>query len=161
MMAKLGEERMKINEILEQMETLLLSSTRIPFSNRRVVDEDDLLQLIDELHDSLPAVLMDAERIKAERQHIIEEAQSVAQDIVEQAQSYVSKLTEESVIIRQAQEQADEIVGTAKQSAEELKRDAVGYANDVFQYLEGQLEKTIEVVRKGRVDLQVTYREKE
>ncbi len=152
---------MKINEILEQMENLLLSATRIPLSNRRIVDEDDLLQLIDELHDSLPAVLMEAERIRAERQRIIEEAQATAQDIVDQAKHYVSKLTEENVITRQAQEQADQIVGTARQSAEDLKRDAVRYAGDVFQYLEGQLEKTIEVVRKGSSELQVNRNEKE
>ena len=150
----LGERRMKITEILDQMEKVLLDSSRLPLTNKRIVEEDDMLQLIDELHDALPAALMEAERIIAERQHIMTEAQTAAQDIVDQAKSYVMKLTEEHLITRQAQEQADEIIGSARQTAAELRNDATQYAYDVFQYLEGQLEKTIEVVRQGRNGLQ-------
>lgn len=156
----LGERRMKITEILEQMEKVLLDSSRLPLTNKRIVEEDDMLQLIDELHDALPAALMEAERIIAERQHIMAEAQTSAQDIVDQAKSYVMKLTEEHLITRQAQEQADEIIGSARQTAAELRSDATQYAHDVFQYLEGQLEKTIEVVRQGRDGLQSDDKEK-
>ena len=147
---------MKINDILDQMENLLLESSRFPLTNKRIVEEDDMLQLIDELHDALPAALMEAERIIAERQQIMAEAQTAAQDIVDQSNSYVMKLTEEHLITRQAQEQADEIIGSARQTAAELRNDATQYANDVFQYLEGQLEKTIDIVRQGRSGLQST-----
>ena len=144
---------MKINEILDEMERLLLAASRVPFTNRRVIEEDDLLRLIDELHDSLPASIMEAERIVVERQRIMDEAQKNAQDIVDQAQGYILKLTDENVITRQAQEQAAEIISHALQSAEDLKRDATQYASDVFKHLEGHLEKTIEVVRKGHNEL--------
>ena len=147
-------KNMRINEILDQMEKVLLDSSRFPLTNKRIVEEDEMLQLIDELHDSLPAALMEAERIIAERQKIMAEAQTAAQDIVDQAKSYVTKLTEEHMITRHAQEQADEMIGSARQTAAALRNDATQYANDVFQYLEGQLEKTIDVVRQGRHGLQ-------
>lgn len=144
---------MKINEILDVMENLLLTASRVPFTNRRIIEEDDLLRLIDELHDSLPASIMEAERIIAERQRIVEDAQKSAQEIVAQARGYVSKLTEENTITRQAQENATEIIAQARQSAETLNRDAVQYASDVFQHLENHLERTLEVVRQGHQEL--------
>lgn len=144
---------MKINEILDEMENLLLTASRVPFTNRRIIEEDDLLRLIDELHDALPASIMEAERIIAERQRIVDDAQKSAQEIVDQAKGYVSKLTDENTITRQAQEQATEIIAQAQRSADELNRDAIQYASDVFQHLESHLEKTLDVVRNGHKEL--------
>lgn len=151
---------MKTNDILEEMETLLLNASRVPFTNRRVVEEDDLLRLIDALHESLPVELMEAGRIVTERQRILDEAQKNAQEIVEQAKSYITKLTDENVITKQAQEQAQEILSCSRQSAEDLKQDAVSYASDVFKHLECNLEKTLEIIRQSHAELMQSKPEK-
>lgn len=151
---------MKTNDILEEMETLLLNASRVPFTNRRVIEEDDILRLIDALHESLPLEIMEAGRIVAERQRILDEAQKSAQEIVDQAQGYIAKLTDENAITRQAQEQAQEIVNCSRQSAEELKRDAVSYASDVFKHLECNLEKTLEIIRQSHNELYQSKSEK-
>jgi vacuolar-type H+-ATPase subunit H len=156
----MGEEFMKTNDILEEMETLLLNASRVPFTNRRVIEEDDLLRLIDALHESLPLELMEAGRIVTERQRILDEAQKSAQEIVEQAKGYIIKLTDENVITKQAQEQAQEIMNHSRQSSEELKQDAVSYASDVFKHLECNLEKTLEIIRQSHAELHQNKTEK-
>ena len=65
---------MKVEEILEEMENILLESGRVPFTNKRLVEEDDMARLIDELRDAMPSQLVEAGRIVSDRQRILEEA---------------------------------------------------------------------------------------
>lgn len=140
---------MTVEEIIDEMEGLLLDASRVPFTNKRVIEEDDLGRLIDELREVLPGELMEANRILSERQRILEDAQKEAQGIIDQGKSYIHRLTDENVIARQAQEQANDILQQAQKDSRDLRSDAVSYADDVFSYLEDNLVKALEVVRQG------------
>ena len=141
---------MSVHKILDDLENLLQVATHIPFSNRLVVEEDELCRLIDSLREALPNEIMEANRIINERKRIMDDVQKEAQTIVEQAQTYVSKLTDENTITHQAQGQAEQILEEAREKAREMEDQAVSYAQDVFAYLEANLEKVTEAVREGR-----------
>ncbi|MEN6413471.1 MAG: ATPase [Veillonellales bacterium] len=144
---------MTIEEVLEEIENLVLDAARVPFTNKRVLEEDDIARLLDDLRDVMPTELMEAKRILSERSHIMEEANKEAQNIVDQAKIYVAKLTDENVVTKQAQEQANEIVATAQQAARNLQNDAICYADDVFNHLEANVQKVLEVVQSGHKEL--------
>jgi len=150
---------MTIEEILDEMENLLLESSRIPFTNKRLVGEDELGRLLDELREVLPGELMQANRIISERLQILEQAQKDAQTIVDQAKNYIHKLTDENTITRQAQEQANEILQQAQKASKDLENDSVKYADEVFSYLENHLEKTVEAIRQSHSKLLNSQRE--
>lgn len=152
---------MSIDEILDELEGLLLDAARVPFTNKRVLEEDDIAQLLDHLRESLPSEIVEAKRIMSERQRILDEAQREAQHIVDQAKNYISKLTDENVITKQAQEYAGEIMNQAKQDAQHLQQDAVHYADEVFNHLEAHLERALDVVRQGHVDLHQSTKKQE
>lgn len=145
---------MTIEKLLDDMETLLVEAARVPFTNKRVIEEDDLARFLDELRELLPKELDEAKRLLADRQRILDDAQREAQNIVDQAKLYVVKLTDENIINKQAQEQANELVGQARKTAKDLQIDAVMYADEVFKHVTAHLEKTLEVVRQGHRDLQ-------
>jgi len=145
---------MAIEEILDEIENILVDSTRVPFTNKLVIEEDDIIRLLDELRDVLPQEIKDAAKIVSERQRILEEAQKEAQNIVDQAKVYVTKLTDENIISKQAQEQANEIVLQARKAARDLQQESVVYAEDVFKHLESNLQKALEVVQQGHSHLQ-------
>lgn len=145
---------MAIEEILDEIENILVDSTRVPFTNKLVIEEDDIIRLLDELRDVLPQEIKDAAKIVSERQRILEEAQKEAQNIVDQAKIYVTKLTDENIISKQAQEQANEIVQQARKAARDLQQESVIYAEDVFKHLESNLQKALEVVQQGHSHLQ-------
>jgi vacuolar-type H+-ATPase subunit H len=147
---------MTIDEILDEMENLLLESARVPFTNKRLVEEEALGQLMDELRENLPGELMEANRVLTERKQILEQAQKDAQNIVEQAKTYIHKLTDENTITRQAQEQANEVLQQARKTARDLQADSIAYADDVFSFLAENLEKSLEVLRQGRNSLHQT-----
>lgn len=145
---------MDIEKLLDEMETLLVEAARVPFTNKRVVEEDDLAKFLDDFRELLPKEITEAKRIITERQRILDEAQKEAQSIVEQAKAYVIKLTDDNIINKQAQEQANELVAQARKSAKDLQVDAVSYADEVFKHVLNNLEQTLEVVRQGHRDLQ-------
>lgn len=144
---------MTIEGILDELESLLIDAARVPFTNKRVLEEDDVARLLDELRDALPGAIAEASKIMTERQRILEEAQKEAQSIVEKAKNYTIKLTDENIITKQAQEQSAEIVTQAQRKACELQNDVMVYADDVFKHLEGNLEKALEVVRQSHSEL--------
>ncbi len=150
---------MTVEEILEEMENLLLEAARVPFTNKRVIDEDDLGRLIDELREILPGELMEANRVIAERLRIMEDAQKEAQNIVDQGKNYVHRMADENAITRQAQEQAAEIIQQAQRAANELKGDSLVYADEVFGYLEENLIKALETVRSSHSRLSQNKRD--
>ncbi len=145
---------MSIEKLLDDMENMLVDAARVPFTNKRVVEEDDLAKFLDDFRELLPKEFDEAKRIIDERQRILDEAQKEAHNIVEQAKSYVIKLTDENVINKQAQEQANELVMQARKTAKDLQVDAASYADEVFKHILVHLEKTLDVVRQGHRDLQ-------
>jgi vacuolar-type H+-ATPase subunit H len=149
----MGRGFMTIEGILDELESLLIDAARVPFTNKRILEEDDVARLLDELREALPGTIAEASKIMAERQRILEEAQKEAHIIVEKAKSYTIKLTDENIITKQAQEQGAEIVTQAQQQASDLQNDAIAYADDVFKHLSGNLEKALDVVRQGHNEL--------
>ncbi len=152
---------MSIEEILDEMENQVMDAAHIPLTNKRLLDEDDFIRFLDEIRESLPKEMIEANRIIAERQRILDAAQKEAQNIVEQAKNYIVKLTNENIITKQAQEQANEIVAQAQKSYRDLQLEAVKYAEDVFRHLETNLNNALTVVRQGHSDLHQKYQNSE
>jgi F0F1-type ATP synthase membrane subunit b/b' len=144
---------MSVEQLLDEIDNLLLESGRVPLTNKRIVEEDDLARLLDELREAMPSELAEAQMLVKERERILEDAQREAQKIIEQAKSYVAKMTDENLISKQAQEQASEIIAQAHRGALELQSDAVNYADEVFKSMEAHIEQTLQVVRQGHGDL--------
>lgn len=144
---------MTIEGILDELESLLIDASRVPFTNKRVLEEDDFVRLLDELREKLPSSITEASQILADRQRILENAQEEGQKIIDKAKNYAIKLIDENVIAKQAQEHCNEIVIVAQKEATDLQNDAVLYADNVFKHLEGQIERTLEVVRQGHNEL--------
>lgn len=144
---------MTIEGILDELESLVIDSGHVPFTNKRILEEDDIVRLLDELREKLPGELTEANRIVADKQRYLEKAQEEAQKIIDQAKSHAAKLTDENMIAKQAQEHSDQIVLLAHKEADELRKDAVAYASNVFQHLEDHLQRALEVVHQGHKEL--------
>ena len=145
---------MKTEKLLEELENLIETSSHMPLTNKKMIEEEDIMRLVDALTESLPLELEESRRIVAERDRIIAEGQQQAEALVAQAKEYIQKLTEESELVKQAQEHANHIIAEANKSSEELKNSSIQYASDVFKYVESNLEKTLEFLKENRQTLQ-------
>ena len=69
---------MEIFTLLETLEEMLEGSKSIPFSNKGIVDKEEMLEIIKEIRLKLPEELKQAKWVKEERQRILVEAQKEA-----------------------------------------------------------------------------------
>lgn len=144
---------MNTEQLLEDLETLVETSNRIPMTTKRMVEEDEMMRIIDSIQESLPLELEESRRIVAEKDAVLADAKKQAEELIAQAKEYISKLTAESEIVKAAQEQANEIIANANKSSEELRNSSVQYGADVLKYVESNLEKTLESIRQNRESL--------
>ena len=74
--------KMEIFTLLETIEDLIENSRKMPFSNKCIVDKDEILDAIKEIRLKLPDDLKQAKWVKEERTRIIQEAKKEGEDIV-------------------------------------------------------------------------------
>ena len=152
---------MSVTDTLNQIENLVVNSKRMLFSNKSLIDDNDLTHLVDELRNELPQELGEAKQVVAERQKILGDANAEAAKIMEQAKEYAAKLTDENEIVRAAQEksrlimeqtkaQETEIMEKTMANARQLRDDADTYANQVFDHLLASLQNALQVVQQAK-----------
>lgn len=150
---------MRTEKLLEDLENLTESASRIPMTSKLVIEEEEIMNILDAINESLPLEMEESRRVIAERDKILADAQRQADTLIAQAKEYINKLTDESELVKQAQAQANQIIGAANQSSDELKNSSLQYASDVLRYVESNLEKTLESLRVNRESLKQTNRD--
>ena len=130
---------MEIFTLLETLEEMLESSKTIPFSNKGVVDKEEMLEIIKEIRLKLPEELKQAKWVKEERQRILVEAQKEADDIVKEAENRIISMIDEHEITKKAYEKKQEIITTANEMSREIDKGTRTYADTIL----GEVEETI------------------
>lgn len=131
---------MDTRKLLEELENVIDSATEVPFSNKKMVDKDEIERPIDAINRLFPNEL----RVPAVLLPIRKEffgCREKSDDTIAQAKDYIARITEESELVKQAQERANEVVTSANHSAEELRSSSVTYATDVLKYVETNMER--------------------
>ncbi|WP_296954173.1 ATPase [uncultured Dialister sp.] len=144
---------MDTRKLLEELENVINNASDVPFTNKKMVDKDEVERLIDAINQSLPNELESARRIVADKERIMLDAEKKAEDNIAQAKDYIARITEESELVKQSQERANEIITSANKSAEELRTSSVTYATDVLKYVETNMENVLDSLKKNRQSL--------
>jgi len=142
---------MEILAILEALEDAIEKSITVPFSNKSLVDKEELLELIKEI--KLPDDIKQAKWVKEERQRILLEAQKEANNIIAEAENKIAALVDEHEITKRAYDQANEIISNAQKSAREIRLGAREYADSILDKVEAILRDAHEVIQANRKEL--------
>ena len=144
---------MEIFTLLETLEDILERSRNIPFSDKGIVDKEEILEIIKEIRIKLPDELKQAKWIKEERGRILVEAQKEADGIVKEAENRIIAMIDEHEITRKAYEQKAEIIETANEMSREISKGTKDYADSVLEGIEIALEDALKVIQNNRREL--------
>jgi len=152
---------MDIMEIIDKLEEVVTNATKVPLSNKVLIDPEEVFRLIDSLREALPTEIKEARWIIKQKQQQLEEAQREAQKIIAEAKEKARKLASESEIVKEAKRQAQEIIENARAKEREIRNAAEDYADEMLANLEANLGKLLAAVQRGRDRLQskITPRE--
>lgn len=144
---------MEIFTLLENIEDILEKSKGVPFSNKVLVDKEEIIELISDLRIKLPEELKQAKWIKEERQRILVEAQKEADDIVKEAENRIISMIDEHEITKKAYEKKAEIIETANEMSREISKGTKDYADNVLNGIEQALQEALKIIQNNRNEL--------
>lgn len=127
---------MEIFTLLDTLEDILDKSKHIPFTEKGIVDKEEMLEIIQEIRLKLPDELKQAKWIKEERGRILQEAEKEADDIVREAENRIIAMIDEHEITRKAYDQKAEIIETANEMSREITKGTKDYADGILENLE-------------------------
>jgi len=130
---------MEIFTLLETLEDILERSKNVPFTEKAIVDKEEVLEIIKDVRLKLPDELKQAKWIKEERARILDEAQKEADDIVREAENRIISMIDEHEITRKAYDQKAEIIETANEMSREITKGTKDYADGILANLESAI----------------------
>ncbi len=144
---------MEIFTLLENLEELIESGTKVPLSSKVMVDKEEISEVLEEIRMKLPDELKQAKWVKEERQRIIMDAQKEADQIVKETETKIISLVDDHEITRQALAQKEEIIESADKVAREITTGTREYADALLERLEEILKEALNVVHDNRKEL--------
>ncbi len=144
---------MDVLKLIDEIEDILENASTLPFSNKVVLDADELFEIIREIRIKLPDEIKQANWIKEERQRILAEAQKDADTIINEAESKLEELIDENEITKRAKETAEEIITKAQNNAKEIRLGALEYADNILYEAQQNLKKIIDTLNENRQEL--------
>lgn len=148
-----------IDEIFEFMESCKSSTFS---SSKVIVPKEELYDLLDELRLKVPEEIKRCQKMIANRDAIIADAEDKAAAIEQAARAQAQMMVNENEItqqayyqanemVRQATEHAEGLVAQAQEEAMQIRQGALGYTNEMLGQVERLLGSVFEVT-KNRSD---------
>ena len=148
-MAISSEMRMDLQYLIDRLETMVTSARRMPVTNKLMLDEQELADLIDQMRTVLPEEVRSARKVLRERDSIISEAQQQADDILKTAHEQAEMLLDQQGLMAEAQARARQFNEQIEADAQERINGADEYARQVLTQLREQLSRHLHTIEKG------------
>ncbi|MCR4672918.1 MAG: ATPase [Lachnospiraceae bacterium] len=151
----------KIEQLIDEIEEFVDGCKPATFSRSNiVVPKDQLYELLTELRLKTPDEIKRYQKIIAQKDKIINDAQAQAEQMVKETTDYCNALVDEHEIMLKAYEkaeqtindanaQAQEIVAAANQNAEEVRVSALTYTQSMIGNVTEVLERSLDIARKN------------
>ncbi|MEP7054288.1 MAG: hypothetical protein ABI912_03485 [Actinomycetota bacterium] len=136
----------KLDALTEMVET----ARSMPMSASCIVNRTDMLTLLDEVREMLPAELREAQFVIRDRDEVIDEGQRRAERILADAEAERDRLVSETEVVRQAEREADRVIDDANESARRMQMEVDDYVDAKLANFEVVLHKVLTAVERGR-----------
>ena len=152
----------KIEQIIGEMEEYIDSCRFQPLSNTKIiVNKDEIDAYLDDLRQNIPDEVRKYQRIIANRDAILRDAQDKADEMIKKANEMTSTLVSEHEIMQQAFREANIVIDDATAQANLILENATAEANDIrvsaIQYTDDSLNSIQTILNTAIEGLTVKY----
>lgn len=139
--------------VLDAIEQAVLAARAMPMSSSVLVNRAEILELVEQVRDALPAQLQRADAVLADADAARAAAHAEAEAVLARARARAAELVEQEAVVAEARARAAQIVAEAQENAEALRRDADDYCDRRLADFEIDLGKVLSQVQAGRAKL--------
>jgi len=144
---------MNIDDMVDLLDDMLEDATKMPLTNKCIIDGTKAKELIDEIRMNMPQEIRQAKAIVADRGEIISIAKQEAEDIIRNAEERARTIVNKDELVIQAQNRANEILSGAHQKSREVRAAANDFADEILRNAEEVLAKSANEVKQTRATL--------
>jgi cell division septum initiation protein DivIVA len=127
----------RLYETVDELTTVIENARSVPMSASCMVPRDHLLDLLDDLRESLPEDVQAAGAIVEQRTEILQQAQA-------EAERLTGRTREESdALLAASRRQRDELLGTARRQRDELLEQAQAQAQEILAEADAEAQRLI------------------
>lgn len=137
----------RLYETVDELTTVIENARSMPMSSSCMVPRDHVLDLLDDLRESLPEDVQAAGAIVEQRTEILSQAQAEAERVTGSTRAEAEQL------IAQARRQRDEILGTARRQRDDILAAAQADADQIVLDADAEAEALVAEGRQHRAAL--------
>ena len=149
----------RVEELLNEIQAIMEDAKAVPLTGgKSLIDTEQIMDIIDEIQDSLPSEVRQAKNIVADRSQIISDAKHEAEDIIRQAEERKKQIVDQSEIVRAAHAQANEILNDVKAKTADMRRAAGEFVEDIMKKTDEAISFQLTELRKTRQNIKMTQK---
>lgn len=130
---------MDVIKLLEYLNEIIETSSKVPMMGKVVVDKKETLEIIEKILHHMPDELKKAQWVIEEKERILSEAIQEAENLKKENLNLLRKQIENHDITREANVRAEEIIASAQRNAKAVRLGARDYANAILNDLDREL----------------------
>lgn len=164
-----------LERIFEEVYNMMAEARRMPFTEKIMLDESDLANVLDDLKEAIPREIKSANQVLEEQKNIVNKAYADADRIVQQAKDEAERIVnvaqaeadakvQQEEIVKQANAAAEEIKSNAQRYQEEtkaaadeyalrVKHDSLQYADDMLAFIGSNLQSALQGLNENRENI--------
>jgi vacuolar-type H+-ATPase subunit H len=139
-----------ILQLIDRLEDLVSSGSRVPWGGRIMIDEEELLMLVDQLRMAMPQEIKQARRIVQDRQKILSDAQTEADKILSVARERAEYLMNEQGLLNEAKARSEEMLRESRDHSRQSMSEIDAYAMQMLTHLERVLEENLQQIQQAK-----------
>ena len=130
MIERSNNTNVALEKLFEEFYNMIAEARGVPFTEKIMLDESDLVNLIEDLKNAIPREIKSATQVLEEQKNIVNKAYADADRIVQQAKNEAERILGVAQAEADAKIQQEEIVKQANAVAEEIKANALRYQEE-------------------------------
>ncbi|MFM1539429.1 ATPase [Helcococcus bovis] len=155
---------MNILSLIEELEQIMDDGGSVPFSKKITINPDEVYEVINDLRESIPQEIKDAQWVNQERERILQEANSQASAIKDKAKEDVDRsfedanrklreLVNQDAVTIEARKEAERIIAEAKETANTIAANSLAYVDQILSKTSDELKNTLSTIEENRSQL--------
>ena len=137
----MSDASIRVMTLLDDLEEILANASKVPFSEKAIVDSDELRSIVDDIRLSMPKDIQQAKWVKDEQDRILNEARSEYDKVIIAAKKQAEYLVENDIIKKEAEKRADALISEAENHSRYIKLRSYEYVDKLLFDMQNDIAK--------------------
>ena len=126
--------------LVDRLEALINKSSVVPLTTKRLIEEDEFLDILDQMRVAIPEEIKNSRRVMQDKERMLAQAKEEGERVIALARDQASQMTSDHGIVLNAQDRAAQIQQEAEAEARAVRAGADEYAFEVLTDLQARLD---------------------